>query len=85
MAGHAEVLAKMLGDAAWREKTALVMQEETWTYFWLETLNTALKCSRGREQQGWPGGGVAGEGDVGYYYRSFCKMKSGRMAKQVKC
>lgn len=69
---------KTLGDAMWRLRRALAMREETWTSFWLETLNTALKFSQGREQR------EAGEGDVGYY-RSFCKMKSGRMAKQVKC
>ena len=54
------------------------MHDETRTFFWLEMLNTALKFFQGREQHG------AGEGDMGYY-RSFCKMKSGRMAKQVKC
>lgn len=77
--GHTEVPEKKtLGDAMWRLRRALAMREETWTSFWLETLNTALKFSQGREQR------EAGEGDVGYY-RSFCKMKSGRMAKQVKC
>lgn len=52
------------------------MQDETWTYFWLEMLNTALKFSQGQEQQG-AGKGVRGTREGGGYYRSFCKMKSG--------
>lgn len=33
--------AKESGDAAWRERRALVTEDETWTHSWLEMLNTS--------------------------------------------